>query len=478
MLLTWSHSHAARLRVAELAYATLSAAVAAFVDLSGDNRAAQPPLPPPLPLLLAWLPPGLAACLPPWRTALRLLAGAASAAALLRIRGRPALAFVLYSAATHHLREPWCMHEYPALAAGADVTALPNLLHRLTSQAASRVSPPLFCSPLGRRAVRFKVPWAKPDRISPGYERRLEEVYASGEVHLGGVWVQPARRVEVTLLLLAADRRSGKREGEAPPALTACVKYPGGRVAAARVFPSPPSAEGSHECVYRIALEEAPSKEGIALLELAWEDGPHASPCLMLPLLCTADGEVEAEVEALARAWAGDQPQGSAGPSGAAASAPPPCLDALLVDLGAWLAAEARAEAGTGGAGAGADAVIQAAKEALPDQPSAPAPVPRRPPVRLLAAVLLLSSAVRSVLAAALWVLRWTFGVWPPPAEEVAAQQAAMEAWALSLMRTLLDLGVSAGVASSPEQRASTGLRPEPTSAVRLACIAPGLLVA
>ncbi|KAG2495372.1 hypothetical protein HYH03_006640 [Edaphochlamys debaryana] len=151
----------------------------------------------------------------------------------------------------------------------------------------------------------------------------------------------------------------------APPALTACVKYPGGRVAAARVFPYSPAAEGSHECVYRIALEEAPSKEGVALLDLAWEDGPDIASGLTLPLLCTADPEVAAEVQALAGPWAGEQPLGSAGPSGAAASAPPPCLDALLVDLGAWLAAEARAEAGTGNAGAGADPVLRATAQAL-----------------------------------------------------------------------------------------------------------------
>ncbi|KAG2482694.1 hypothetical protein HYH03_018400 [Edaphochlamys debaryana] len=289
-----------------------------------------------------------------------------------------------------------------------------------------------------RRPHQSAIPWAEPDLISPGFELRLAEVLASGAVRLGGVWVQPGC-VELTLLLLAVDRRrGGEREGEggdpvrrrqpdtplgeaspgldaeeaavedvrapqlcsltprtilippagpartgeegavvltavlrwplplaALPALTACVKYPGGRVAAARVSAFPPAAKGSHECVYRIALEEAPSKEGVALLELAWEDGLHAAPGLTLPLLCTTHRGVAAEVEALARVWAGEQPRGSAGPSGAAASAPPPCLDALLVDLGAWLAAEARAGAGTGEAGAGSDPVMQATEEAM-----------------------------------------------------------------------------------------------------------------
>ncbi|KAG2495377.1 hypothetical protein HYH03_006645 [Edaphochlamys debaryana] len=377
----------------------------------------------------------------------------------------PALA--LYAPPAARTGEAWQLEAHPPAEAGVQGPAVQVVPPIRKVAPVPRVPRPLYRSLVGRRAVRMKVPWAEPEHTAPGFEQRLSDVLASGEVHLGGVWVQPGC-VEVTLLLLAVDRRSGEREGEDCPS--------GSRPLA---WEAPVADLGSHECVYRIALEEAPSNEGIALLELAWEDGPHAAPGLTLPLLCTTDGEVAAEVEALVRAWAGEQPQGRAGPSGAASSAPPPCLDALLVDLGAWLAAEARAEAGTGGSGAGADPVMQAAEEALsafataagcpaiarrlsgsppqpspepqdlsPDQPSAPIPVPAlRRPLRLPAVVLLLSSAVRSVLAAALWVLRWTFGVSPPPAEEVAAQQAAMEAWALSLMRTLIALEYLSGTA-------------------------------
>ncbi|GFR41955.1 hypothetical protein Agub_g2752 [Astrephomene gubernaculifera] len=72
-----------------------------------------------------------------------------------------------------------------------------------------------YRSPVGRCAVRFKIPWAEPEQLTPGYEARIAAVAAQYGLRVAGSYVR-AGCIELVLVLEAAAAGGRQGLGEQP----------------------------------------------------------------------------------------------------------------------------------------------------------------------------------------------------------------------------------------------------------------------
>ncbi|GFR48128.1 hypothetical protein Agub_g9955, partial [Astrephomene gubernaculifera] len=63
--------------------------------------------------------------------------------------------------------------------------------------------PPPYRSPILRRTVRVKIPWAEPEQLGPHFQARLSELAAARGLQLGGVYVRRGC-VELVMVLEGA----------------------------------------------------------------------------------------------------------------------------------------------------------------------------------------------------------------------------------------------------------------------------------